>query len=343
MSDIHIISNDTEDIIDSLSIISQKNNFASENYIDLSLRKNFGAGHISVIRISDSIFSLNFDLVFGNDQNFIFEDRLTHTIDFVYCLEGHLKQKFCYRSSLETIEFRQNSIFGRTPKTRNTLTFLKDVPIKACVVVLKTSTGLLIVDQNIKKNIREVALQELSDNFENNNFSYLGRISFKPAIYAKELIGQEKKTSADLLFTEAAILNMLATQWREHQKDSLDEGLEVPLKPSELDKVAALEKFISSNIAENLSVNRLVNLTGLNPAKLQLGFNYLFNKTISVYIKDKRLDKAAELIRETDYNVSEIVYSVGLSSRSYFTKIFKNRFGVLPSECISDPNLLMVV
>ncbi|WP_369993860.1 helix-turn-helix domain-containing protein [Winogradskyella sp.] len=57
----------------------------------------------------------------------------------------------------------------------------------------------------------------------------------------------------------------------------------------------------------------------------------------------KRLDKAAQLIQETDYNVSELVYSIGFSSRSYFSKIFKQRFGVLPSQCVSDPNLLMVV
>nr|WP_262507883.1 AraC family transcriptional regulator [Wocania ichthyoenteri] len=81
-------------------------------------------------------------------------------------------------------------------------------------------------------------------------------------------------------------------------------------------------------------------MSGLAPDKLQKGFKYLFNKSVNVYITEKRLDKAAQLIYETDFNVSELVYSVGFSSRSYFSKIFKRYFGVLPSQCVTNPQLI---
>ena len=50
------------------------------------------------------------------------------------------------------------------------------------------------------------------------------------------------------------------------------------------------------------------------------------------YIRYTRLEAARDLIRTTDLNISQIVYTIGFSSRSYFSKIFKNKYGITPSE-----------
>ncbi|MDX1471934.1 MAG: AraC family transcriptional regulator, partial [Flavobacteriaceae bacterium] len=34
------------------------------------------------------------------------------------------------------------------------------------------------------------------------------------------------------------------------------------------------------------------------------------------------------------YNISEVVYMIGYSSRSYFSKIFKNKYGISPSKYV---------
>ena len=52
---------------------------------------------------------------------------------------------------------------------------------------------------------------------------------------------------------------------------------------------------------------------------------------MNVFIVEKRLEKAAQLLEQGNLNISEIVYSIGFTSRSYFSKIFKNRYGVSPS------------
>ncbi len=41
---------------------------------------------------------------------------------------------------------------------------------------------------------------------------------------------------------------------------------------------------------------------------------------------------AKDLLLNFDYSISEIVYMVGLSSRSYFSKIFRDQYGTSPSE-----------
>jgi AraC-like DNA-binding protein len=44
------------------------------------------------------------------------------------------------------------------------------------------------------------------------------------------------------------------------------------------------------------------------------------------------LHKAKELIESSDFNVSEAAFEVGFTDPSYFTKIFQEEFGVLPSN-----------
>jgi AraC-like DNA-binding protein len=45
-----------------------------------------------------------------------------------------------------------------------------------------------------------------------------------------------------------------------------------------------------------------------------------------------RVEKGEELIKTSDMNISQIVYSVGFSSRSYFSKIFRQKYNCSPKE-----------
>ena len=63
----------------------------------------------------------------------------------------------------------------------------------------------------------------------------------------------------------------------------------------------------------------------------------LYRKTMSVcatstvlLLKDFRLEKAKALMKKQRYNISEITFSSGFTSPSYFTKCFKKRYGLLP-------------
>lgn len=63
----------------------------------------------------------------------------------------------------------------------------------------------------------------------------------------------------------------------------------------------------------------------------------LYRETINVcgtstitLLKDFRLDKAKMLMRQNGYNISEITFSSGFTSPSYFTKCFKKKYGLLP-------------
>jgi len=54
-------------------------------------------------------------------------------------------------------------------------------------------------------------------------------------------------------------------------------------------------------------------------------------KTPIEFIRIIRLKRAAQLLRESGRNVSEIAYQLGFNNPKYFAKYFKEEFGVLPS------------
>ena len=50
------------------------------------------------------------------------------------------------------------------------------------------------------------------------------------------------------------------------------------------------------------------------------------------FIRDIRLSQAAALLEQGQLNVTEIMYKVGFTTPSYFSKCFKTRYGLTPSE-----------
>jgi DNA-binding response OmpR family regulator len=66
--------------------------------------------------------------------------------------------------------------------------------------------------------------------------------------------------------------------------------------------------------------------------QLHRKFRALVDQSPTEFIRTIRLKKAAELLFQKSGTVSEIAYDVGFSTLSYFTKCFKEQFGVSPSE-----------
>ena len=63
--------------------------------------------------------------------------------------------------------------------------------------------------------------------------------------------------------------------------------------------------------------NKLKSLTGLSPVE---------------FIREMRIKRAAQLLEEQRYNITEVTYMVGMNDSRYFAKCFKNTYGVTPSE-----------
>lgn len=83
---------------------------------------------------------------------------------------------------------------------------------------------------------------------------------------------------------------------------------------------------------EHFGVKELAARAGLSRTVLNLRLKTRFNKTANRYIREVRLQKAMELLREGDRTASEVAYETGFGSPAYFSKCFHIYYGHPPGE-----------
>jgi len=85
---------------------------------------------------------------------------------------------------------------------------------------------------------------------------------------------------------------------------------------------------------EQFGVSELAGKTNMSRSNLLRKIKKLTGLSASQYIRKIRLEQALEMLRTSGMNVTEISYSVGFNSTSYFIKCFHDHFGYSPGEYI---------
>ena len=89
--------------------------------------------------------------------------------------------------------------------------------------------------------------------------------------------------------------------------------------------------LMDARYRDELDVPALARAAHLSPAHFSREFRRAFGETPHQYLLTRRLERAAQLLRNTDYSVAEICFAVGLTSVGSFTTSFGRAFGVSPT------------
>lgn len=81
-----------------------------------------------------------------------------------------------------------------------------------------------------------------------------------------------------------------------------------------------------------LDISHMTELLKISRTKFYYKVKGLTGENPSSFFKTYKLNRAAELIKEGKYSISEIADMTGFSTHSYFSKAFKKQFGIAPSE-----------
>ena len=163
-------------------------------------------------------------------------------------------------------------------------------------------------------------------------FYYNGNYSLNIADILNQMIDFTAENFTRKLFLEGMAYQILTHQILQYLDDKKDEGNRTLLRSSELKQIHHVSSLIENNISQIPTVENLAKEAGLNINKLQEGFKKLYGATVNNHVQKKRLDAAYNLLTSTDLSISEIVNAIGLSSKSYFSKIFKEKYDISPSE-----------
>src|SRR3954449_218780 len=90
--------------------------------------------------------------------------------------------------------------------------------------------------------------------------------------------------------------------------------------------------FADSRYSEPIEVADMAGAAGLSKAHFSREFRRTFGESPHHYLLSRRLERAASLLRMTDWTVGEICVSVGLSSVGSFTTTFTGTYAQTPTK-----------
>ncbi|TXD81559.1 helix-turn-helix transcriptional regulator [Subsaximicrobium wynnwilliamsii] len=163
-------------------------------------------------------------------------------------------------------------------------------------------------------------------------FVYIGAANLQICDYIRKLLKLDKESLSNNLMAASYIYMVMSLKLGDYMEALKKPKVVSMLSLKELQHIQKLSDQIIEAPENQYTIEDLCMSSGLTVAKLQQGFKDMHNRTVANFITYIRLVKAEELIKTTDLNISEIVYSIGWTSRSYFCKIFKRHFKCTPKS-----------
>ena len=97
--------------------------------------------------------------------------------------------------------------------------------------------------------------------------------------------------------------------------------------------LAKITEAVEAHIADSeFNVTRLQETLGLGSKLLYRKVKQMTGKTPVEFIRHIRMQRAALLLRDGRFSVSEVMYMVGFSNASYFSKVFQKTYGITPND-----------
>ncbi|PZQ76896.1 MAG: AraC family transcriptional regulator, partial [Flavobacterium johnsoniae] len=92
------------------------------------------------------------------------------------------------------------------------------------------------------------------------------------------------------------------------------------------------KQVIEANLFSQLTIEQLAEQNNLSVSSFKREFAKLYNDSPANYIKNKRLEKAAQLLRVSDQRITDIAFDCGFNDLANFTKSFSDKYNVTPTN-----------
>ena len=297
----------------------------------VSIPKHIGEGEIRGINFENGLGLIIYKAKFNEDIRLEFTLDEVHPVKFVYSLHGSVSHEFANNPNKNTIDEFRCAIVASERNNGHIIQFEKNilhevvsVEIDRSVFSAKENCELATWTSELKNVITDV--KGINQFYHVDNCGIFYKNILQNIDDYKDLVIARK------LNLQAITLEMFVQQVVQFDDDRLTYEDRSILRIHELKRVEEAGNYIRENINGDLSVKNISRTTALNPNKLQIGFKYLFSTTLNEYVTNIRLEEARILLQNNEYNVNAVVAAIGLESSSYFSKIFKKKYGITPKQ-----------
>lgn len=303
--------------------------------LTLELPERIGRGYIRGTSFSSGIGIIEYNVTFNQDLEIHFTINETHPLKFIFCSEGKVDHAFQENMNIHTIDTYQNIIVSSSGQNGHVLFFKSNETAK--VFSLEIIRAEFQNRRNYDFKGLEPKLKKLfEDAVAREPFFYQGNYSIQAADIVEDITTKDYEGFLRSVFLEGKVYEMLSKQISQYHDDLNGNNGGTLLRRSDVEKVKKAVEIIDGDLSKNYSVDYLAKEIGTNVNKLQEGFKYMFNLTVNKYMQQVKLEAAKNMLATTDHNISQIVSMIGFNNRSYFSKIFKEKYGVSPKYFLTS-------
>jgi AraC-like DNA-binding protein len=95
---------------------------------------------------------------------------------------------------------------------------------------------------------------------------------------------------------------------------------------------SSIVEVVEKNLMNPVSLNDLAYLSGKSLSTFKREFQAIYNEPTFQWIRNRRLEKAKELLIHSGLSVTDVCFATGFENVTHFSKVFKKKYGVPPSE-----------
>ncbi|AEE95683.1 AraC family transcriptional regulator [Mahella australiensis] len=108
------------------------------------------------------------------------------------------------------------------------------------------------------------------------------------------------------------------------------------IAPAHIKRIENAVDYINEHYDTPITIADLAECAGLSPTYFEAEFKRIMGCTPIEYINNLRIDRSIELLLAGNYTIGEIAEKVGFSDIFYFSRVFKNKKGVSPTNYIKS-------
>ncbi|MCX2743627.1 AraC family transcriptional regulator [Mangrovivirga sp. M17] len=103
-------------------------------------------------------------------------------------------------------------------------------------------------------------------------------------------------------------------------------------KTDAYERIYKVREKLLEDLSKQPNVEELADEAALSPSRMRSVFKEVFGMPVYSYLQEARLEEARNLLLNSDYSISSISYLIGFNNPGHFASVFKNKYGILPSE-----------
>lgn len=319
-----------EDIVKGMAKNMNAIYIEEHNITRFAIPENDGNGYVTATQfasglgIIDASYHLEEDLILKMEKNKI------NPLKFVFNLGDTFFHKFDKEGDFESVQKYSGAIIGSSMEHLHSFKIPKDKDIHIFSLELnrnlfehKLASFKFDLSDDLSKLLRDVKAV--------NPFFYTYPFGAEDFEMIKKIINNTKQGFVGSLYKEGITYSILSKTLETYLGNTCEDCNDA-LSEKEIDTVLDVSNFIDDNLSNLPTIEEISSKNFISETKLQKLFQTYYNCSVHDFTRNKRLDKARVLLENSNSTIAEIADELGIRSNSYFSKIFKERYGVTPSN-----------